>query len=127
MDDSADLLPFARKVLGTVGNRADTDRFYTQSEKVLLHDKQIRTAAKAGEVGLANERARARPELTRLIPVFKAIDNQLANLRKARKAIEKSKIDEAAKRDRVKALREEENALMKKASIMYLEITGRAD
>jgi hypothetical protein len=127
MDDSADLLPFARKVLGTVGNRADTDRFYTQSEKVLLHDKQIRTAAKAGEVGLANERARTSPELTRLIPVFKAIDKQLADLRKARKAVEKSKIDEGAKRDRVKALREAENALMKKASIMYLEITGRAD
>lgn len=127
MDDSGDLLPFVRKVLGTVGNRADTDRFYTQSEKVLLHDKQIRTAAKAGEVQMANERARSRPELTRLIPVFKAIDKQLMDLRKARKAVEKSTMEEGAKRDRIKALREAENALMKRATTTYLEVTGRAD
>lgn len=123
-----DQIPFLRKTAGTVTSRSNSDRFYTQAEKVMLHDKQIRSAIKLGDSDTARARSEQNPELTQLIPTFKAIDNQLAALRKRRRAIEKNtSLTPEAIREQVKAIREREDALMRQASVEYLKVTGRAD
>ena len=123
-----DQIPFLRKTAGTVTSRSNSDRFYTQAEKVMLHDKQIRSALKLGDSDTARARSEQNPALTRLIPTFKAIDGQLAALRKRRRAIEKStSLTPEAIREQVKAIREREDALMRQASVEYLKVTGRAD
>lgn len=127
MTEDFNLLPFVPKVAGTVTTRSNVDRFYTQAEKVLLHDKQIKAAQKMGDFELAQQRAAQRPALTNLIPIFTAIDKQLTALRKRRRAIEKSDLPIEQIRAQVKELREMEDALMRKASVEYLKGTGRAD
>jgi len=127
MTEDFNLLPFAPKVAGTVTTRSNVDRFYTQAEKVLLHDKQIKAAQKMGDFELAQQRAAQRPALTNLIPIFTAIDKQLTSLRKRRRAIEKSDLPIEQIRAQVKELREMEDALMRRASVEYLKGTGRAD
>jgi hypothetical protein len=123
-----DQIPFLRKTAGTVTSRSNSDRFYMQAEKVMLHDKQIRSALKLGDSDTARARSEQNPALTRLIPTFKAIDDQLAALRKRRRAIEKNtSMTPEDIRAQVKAIREREDALMRQASVAYLELTGRAD
>ena len=105
-------VPLARKVLGSVGDRTQKQRFYELRDKYDLFIAEINDAKKDGEIDRIRYQREHHPDMWANMSRYKALNNRRNKLLKAARDLESnSRIPDEAKEERVKRLKEAADSL----------------
>jgi hypothetical protein len=113
-------IPFARRMVGTVTNRGNTERYYENAREVATVAAEMEVAQEQGdanrELRLINEKG---PQIE-MIPDFKDAADRLSDLRAdIREARANRDLSDRARRGLIKLYQEEQDAIMAATNRLY--------
>ncbi len=120
-------IPFARRVVGSVTNRGNTERYYENATEIKTVAEELDLAQETGNVGMLERTLRDKAAEVSLIEVFKGAERELSALRKQ---IRELKADEvlphAQKRELIRQLEEQQDRMMADLNRLYFDAKGFA-
>lgn len=118
-------IPFARRVVGSVTNRGNTERYYENATEIKTVAEELDLAQETGNVGMLERTLRDKAAEVSLIEVFKGAERELSALRKQ---IRELKADEvlphAQKRELIRQLEEQQDRMMADLNRAYFDAKG---
>lgn len=114
-------IPFIRRVVGSVTERANQETYYRNSEEVLLVDKEREFFRDIGNFDALRALMRDRRDQIRYIPLFKKADKDLQKLRRQLKEVEENERMSAETKQRLKRqYRDRMDTIMRTVNRVYL-------
>jgi hypothetical protein len=115
-------IPLVNRFAGSVGNRANTERYYNIAKEIELVEKEIQTFGESGRLDEAQRVVDQNPVEVSLIQLFKNTQKDLQDLRRQRKVIEANdQIEAGQKREVIRQIKERQDAIMRRANTIYFE------
>jgi hypothetical protein len=118
-------IPFARRVVGSVGQRGNTERYYTIAQEVATVAKQIKTFSEGSrpeDIDRVRRIVAEKPVEVRLIKLFEDVQKGLQDLRKKLRDVrDNTAIPETRRKEIEKQIKEQQDALMARANAIYFE------
>lgn len=115
-------VPFARRVVGSVNSRANTERYYSVSQEVQTVAEELKTFSKSGRVEDARRVVREHPVEVQLIGAFEDANKALSGLRKQLRDLRATDAVPAdRKREMEERLKESMDRLMAQLVKLYFE------
>lgn len=120
-------IPFARRVVGSVSNRGNTERYYENATEIKTVAEELELAQDTGDRGMLERVLADKAPEVRLIETFAKAEKELSALRKQ---IRELKADEVLpldrKREMIRALEEQQDSMMSGLNRLYYEAKGFA-
>lgn len=115
-------VPFARRVVGSVNSRANTERYYSVSQEVQTVAEELKTFSESGRVEDARRVVREHPVEVQLIGAFEDANKALSGLRKQLRDLRATDAVPAdRKREMEERLKESMDRLMAQLNKLYFE------
>lgn len=120
-------IPFARRVVGSVTNRGNTERYYETATEVKTVAEELKRAEEAGNAEQYRAILRDKGPEAALIDTFTRGEKELSELRKEVRALkEDTRMDAVRKRDLIRTLEEKQDQLMALLNKTYFDAKGFA-
>jgi hypothetical protein len=114
-------IPFARRVVGSIGSRGNTERYYSVAQEVETVAAELELFAETGRIDEARRVATQNPIEVNLIGMFKDAQKALQDLRKKRKEVEASDMPAERKREIVRQIKDQQDMVMRRANTVYFD------
>jgi hypothetical protein len=115
-------IPFARRLVGSIGSRGNTERYYTVAQEVATVAAELELFGESGRLDEAQRVVDQNPVEVSLIQLFKNTQKELQDLRRQRKVIEANdQIEAGQKREVIRQIKERQDAIMRRANTIYFE------
>lgn len=116
-------IPFARRVVGSITNRNNTERYYNVAQDVATVKDEIKFYVDAGKLDLARQVRDKYPTEFKLIPAFDEVAKALTKLNEKERAVRAApKMDEARRKELLDKIQAEQDRLMTLANRRYFEM-----
>lgn len=118
-------IPFARRVVGSIGSRGATERYYQVAQEVKYAAAEMKMAEEDGNIAMARQTIANHPVEVRLIDAFDDAKKSLQDLRKQLRDLrENENIPAPRKREIEKRLKEAQDRLMAQMTKLYFTQKG---
>lgn len=115
-------IPFARRVVGSIGSRGNTERYYAVSEEVATIKAELEMYAESGRPEEARRVAAQNPVEVSLIGMFDDASKALQDLRKQLREVRDNENIPAARRKKiVKQIKDQQDLIMRRVNLIYFE------
>lgn len=115
-------IPFARRVVGSIGSRGNTERYYAVSEEVATIKAELEMYAESGRPEEARRVAAQNPVEVSLIGMFDDASKALQDLRKQlREVRDNENIPAARRKEIVKQIKDQQDLIMQRVNKIYFE------
>lgn len=115
-------IPFARRVVGTVTNRGNTERYYDAAKEIKTVAAEMKLAQETGDVEAARRLIQTKRVELGLSKTFEKGEKALQDLRKQLREVRESKSLPAARRAELeKQIKDQQDRLMATLNKLYFE------
>lgn len=115
-------IPFARRVVGSVTNRGNTERYYETAKEVKTVAAELKAAREAGNRDQFQAILARSAPAARLIKTFEDGEKKLSTMRKQiRELRANDKVPADRKKAAIKELQEQQDDLMERLNLVYFE------
>lgn len=120
-------IPFARRVVGSIGSRGATERYYQVAQEVKYAAAEMKLAEEDGNIAMARQTIANHPVEVRLIDAFDDAEKSLQDLRKQLRDLrENENIPAPRKREIEKRIKDAQDRLMAQMTKLYFTQKGAA-
>ena len=120
-------IPFARRVVGSVTSRGNTERYYENATEIKTVGEELDLAQETGNIDMMNRVLTDKAAEVGLIDTFKKAEKELSD---TRKQIRELKADDvlpgAQKREMIRLLEEQQDTTMAQLNRLYYQTKGFA-
>jgi hypothetical protein len=115
-------IPFARRVVGSIGKRGNTERYYAVAQEVQTIAAELEMFAESGRVDEARRVAAGNPVEVSLIGMFEDAEKALQGLRKQLREVRETEgMPAARKREIEKQIKEAQDQIMSRVNNVYFQ------
>jgi Large polyvalent protein associated domain 38/ParB-like nuclease domain len=115
-------IPFARRVVGSIGKRGNTERYYEVAQEVATVAAELELFTKSGRIDEAQRVMEQNPVEVSLIKMFEQAQKTLQDLRKQLKDVRANEqMPAAQKREIERQIKEQQDQIMARVNTIYFE------
>lgn len=120
-------IPFARRVVGSVTNRGNTERYYENATEIKTVAEELELAQETGDRGMLERVLADKAPEVKLIETFEKAGKELSAMRKQIRELKADTVlPQDQKREMIRALEEQQDAMMAGLNRLYYETKGFA-
>lgn len=121
-DVETDDVPFARKVVGTVTNRGNTELYYNNAQDIMTLKARLDMYGETGQADALRATLDGNRSRLPLIGLFEKVGKDLTALRKQVRAVREAPLPEARRREMIENLQAQMDQVMAIANGRYYEL-----
>ena len=120
-------IPFARRVVGSVNNRGNTERYYENATEIKTVEAELELAQETGDRATLDRVLASKAPEVKLIETFAKAEKELSAMRKQIRELKADAVlPQDQKREMIRALEEQQDAMMAGLNRLYYETKGFA-
>lgn len=120
-------IPFARRVVGSVNNRGNTERYYENATEIKTVEAELELAQETGDRATLDRVLASKAPEVKLIETFAKAEKELSAMRKQIRELKADVVlPQDQKREMIRALEEQQDAMMAGLNRLYYETKGFA-